>query len=74
MAEFNQRSGGLIDNFGDKIFHILGCGAIGSAAAMQLVRMGAEEFLLYDFDRVSEEFIGVSQYTIHDIHLPKVKA
>ena len=64
----------IVNNFSECVYHILGCGAIGSAAAMQLVRMGAEEFLLYDFDRVSEENIGVSQYTIHDIHLPKVKA
>ena len=64
----------IVDNFNDCVYHILGCGAIGSSAALQLVRMGAEEFLLYDFDKVSVENIGVSQYTIYDIHLPKVKA
>ena len=32
----NERSSGLIEDFGNKIFHILGCGAIGSAAATQL--------------------------------------
>ena len=52
MAEFNQRSVGLIENFGNKIFHILGCGAIGSAAATQLARMGADIFVLYDLDKV----------------------
>ena len=64
----------IVDNFNDCVYHILGCGAIGSAAAMQLVRMGAEEFLLYDFDRVSVENIGVSQYTVMDIHMNKTRA
>ena len=64
----------IVNNFSECVYHILGCGAIGSAAAMQLVRMGAEEFLLYDFDRVSEENIGVSQYNVLDIGLPNVGA
>ena len=64
----------IVDNFSECVYHILGCGAIGSSAALQLVRMGAEEFLLYDFDVVSEENIGVSQYNVLDIGLPKVGA
>jgi len=40
----NMRSRGLVDNLNQFNFHILGCGAIGSAAALQLVRMGAENF------------------------------
>ena len=42
----------IVDNFNECVYHILGCGAIGSSAALLLVRMGAEEFLLYDFDKV----------------------
>ena len=45
----------IVNNFHEYVYHILGCGAIGSSAALQLARMGAEEFLLYDFDQVSEE-------------------
>ena len=58
----NQRSSGLIDTLHEHIFHILGCGAIGSAAATQLCRMGAESFILYDLDKVETANIGVSQY------------
>jgi len=64
----------IVDNFNDCVYHILGCGAIGSSAALQLVRMGADEFLLYDFDQVSEENIGVSQYIMRDIRCNKVDA
>jgi molybdopterin/thiamine biosynthesis adenylyltransferase len=64
----------IVDNFNECVYHILGCGAIGSSAALQLVRMGAEEFLIYDFDKVSEENIGVSQYNIPDIKQYKVEA
>ena len=71
---FNERSSGLINDFGDKIFHILGCGAIGSAAATQLARMGVEQFILYDMDKVGIENIGVSQYSYKDIGRPKVVA
>ena len=45
------------------VFHIFGCGAIGSAAAIQLTRMGAERFVLYDLDKVESHNIGVSNYS-----------
>ena len=35
----NTRSSGLVNNASDYKFHILGCGAIGSSAAIQLARM-----------------------------------
>ena len=54
-------------------FHILGCGAIGSSTAIQLARMGAEKFVLYDMDRVSLENVGVSHYTLNDVSFPKVE-
>jgi len=56
------------------VYHILGCGAIGSSAAIQLARMGAKQFLLYDFDKVEIQNIGVSHYVVRDIRKPKVKA
>ena len=68
----NMRSRGLVDNLNQFNFHILGCGAIGSATALQLVRMGAEHFCLYDNDEVDTGNIGVSQYSLYDIGNKKV--
>ena len=48
-----QRYEGIVNNFDDYAYHILGCGAIGSSAALQLVRMGAKCIKLYDRDIVS---------------------
>lgn len=36
----------------DDIMSIIGCGAIGSQLALQLVKLGCEKFRLYDFDTV----------------------
>jgi len=68
----NMRSIGLVDNLNEFNYHILGCGAIGSAAATQLVRMGAENFCLYDNDVVDTGNVGVSQYTLYDVGHLKV--
>ena len=68
----NSRSSGLVDSLNDYNFHILGCGAIGSSAATQLARMGAENFALYDMDKVETANVGVSQYTIYDVGHLKV--
>ena len=70
----NTRSSELVNNLEDFTFHILGCGAIGSSAALQIARMGADKFCLYDMDKVEEVNIGVSQYTYDDIDKPKVEA
>ena len=69
-----DRFSGIINNMNEYTYHILGCGAIGSSTAIQLARMGAETFYLYDFDKVEEPNIGVSQYTYKDIGKPKVDA
>ena len=69
-----DRFSGIISNMNEYTYHILGCGAIGSSTAIQLARMGAEVFYLYDFDKVEEPNIGVSQYTYKDIGKPKVDA
>ena len=34
----------IVNNMNDYWFHIIGCGAIGSSAAMQLSRMNASHF------------------------------
>ena len=70
----NMRSEGLVNNLHEYTFHILGCGAIGSSAAIQLVRAGATKFLLYDMDEVATENIGVSHYIDEDIGMKKVEA
>jgi molybdopterin/thiamine biosynthesis adenylyltransferase len=72
MAGINERMIGLVDNLNEFNYHILGCGAIGSAAAIQLARMGAENFALYDNDTVDTLNVGVSQYTIYDVGHAKV--
>mgnify|MGYP003646508642 FL=1 len=72
--QINERSLGLIEDFEDKIFHILGCGAIGSSASTQLCRMGATNFVLYDLDKVEIQNIGVSHYVMKDVGKSKVDA
>ena len=74
MAGINSRSSGLIENLNGHRFHILGCGAIGSSAATQLCRMGAENFALYDMDKVETPNIGVSQYSHSHIGMQKTSA
>ena len=69
----NMRSQDIADISGVK-FHIVGCGAIGSSVATQLARLGANQFHLYDFDKVGIENIGVSQYVDEDIGKTKVDA
>ena len=64
----------LGDTLSEHYFHILGCGAIGSSVALQLARSGANHFSLYDFDKVEEPNVGVSQYTQKDIGKRKVIA
>jgi hypothetical protein len=70
----NQRSEGIVNQMNHHFYHILGCGAIGSSAAVQLCRMGADTFSLYDFDIVEEANIGVSEYNQYDIGRFKVDA
>jgi len=70
----NSRYEGLFNGMEDYTFHILGCGAIGSSTAIQLARMGALNFQLYDYDIVEDVNIGVSQYINNDIGKPKTDA
>ena len=67
-----SRHEGIVNNMNEYSYHIFGCGAIGSSAAIQLARMGAERFCLYDGDIVEQPNVGVSQYNIHDIGNKKV--
>jgi len=63
----NTRSSGLVNNLHEYTFHILGCGAIGSSAATQLIRCGATKFVLYDMDEVATENIKQFDMTSEDL-------
>lgn len=54
--------------------HIIGCGAIGSHVAEQLVRYGLTNITLYDFDRVEAHNIANQIFTAEDIGKTKVQA
>lgn len=54
--------------------HIIGCGAIGSTLAENLVRYGLTNIVLYDFDFVSEHNIANQLYVQSDIGKLKVDA
>ena len=69
----NLRSQDIADISGI-MFHVVGCGAIGSSVATQLARLGADRFTLYDFDKVGIENVGVSKYVDEDIGKSKVDA
>ena len=74
MSTITARFSDIVNNLYEYNYHILGCGAIGSSAATQLARMGAERFFLYDFDTVDIENVGVSHYVMKDVGTKKVKA
>ena len=70
----NERYSGIINNFDEYAYHFLGCGAIGSAAAVTLCKMGATRIFLYDMDIVESPNIGVSVYDRNDLNKSKVDA
>lgn len=53
---------------------LVGCGALGSASAMALTKMGAITFRLLDPDVVSPENLPNQMYRENDIGLQKVEA
>lgn len=54
--------------------HIIGCGAIGSTLAENLVRYGLTNIVLYDFDNVEGHNVANQMYTEEDIGRLKVDA
>lgn len=54
--------------------HIIGCGAIGSTVAENLVRFGITDITLYDFDVVEAHNIANQMFRATDIGKPKVAA
>jgi len=53
---------------------IIGAGAIGSFAALQLAKMGFTDLEVWDFDSVSIENMSCQFYRFKDIGKPKVQA
>mgnify|MGYP000238392865 CR=1 FL=1 len=54
--------------------HIIGCGAVGSTVAENLVRFGLTKITLYDFDTVEPHNIANQMFRAVDIGKPKVEA
>lgn len=54
--------------------HIIGCGAVGSTIAENLVRYGLTDIVLYDFDMVEPKNVANQIYTEEDIGRPKIEA
>jgi hypothetical protein len=53
---------------------IIGCGSIGSFAALTLAKMGVQSFHLWDADTVGEENIGCQNFGWEHLGQPKVEA
>lgn len=58
----------------DSRIHIIGCGAIGSTVAENLVRFGITKITLYDFDTVEAHNIANQMFRQTDIGKMKVDA
>ena len=54
--------------------HIIGCGAVGSTVAENLVRIGMTKITLYDFDTVEKHNVSNQMFRGIDIGKPKVQA
>lgn len=54
--------------------HVIGCGAVGSTVAENLVRMGLTRITLYDFDTVESKNVANQMYREIDIGKAKVDA
>lgn len=54
--------------------HIIGCGAVGSTVAENLVRFGLTKITLYDFDTVEAHNITNQMFRSVDIGKPKTQA
>ncbi len=54
--------------------HLVGCGGIGSFAALALAKMGCLHLHLYDDDRVEEHNVPSQLFRTTDVGRPKVEA
>lgn len=65
---FNPEKEGLTD------IAVIGCGAIGSRVAMELIRLGIKSFTVYDFDEVSDVNISNQAFDFSQIGKNKAEA
>lgn len=72
----NSRHEGIFSphEFKHKAIHIIGLGNIGSHTAIALARMGFENFVLYDFDKVEDVNIATQAFDSFDKEILKVAA
>lgn len=74
MNEAFCRSVGIINPNQTKPVAIIGCGSIGSFAALTLAKMGFQKFLLYDGDYVGPENIGCQMFGWEHVGKKKTEA
>lgn len=74
MNEAFSRSIGIINPNQTKPVAIIGCGSIGSGAALALAKMGFRKFILYDGDYVGPENIGCQMFGWSDVGQKKTEA
>lgn len=63
-----------ISKIQNKKIHIIGCGATGSHLAVELVKLGANRLVLWDFDIVNPHNITNQIWTVDDIGKKKNEA
>lgn len=62
------------NSFKDTVLNIVGCGAVGSNAAMLAARMGWTKFQLWDDDIVEDHNLPNQAFFPEHINMPKVEA
>lgn len=73
--DFASRRVGLVDGLlGDKRVAVVGCGSVGSAMALALVRAGVGALVLIDPDEVSVANLSRSPFSLADVGRAKVEA
>ncbi len=70
---FERNPKGVREKLKDKKIGIAGCGGLGSNLAINLVRMGADNLVLVDFDVIEPSNLNRQQYFQEDVGKPKVE-
>ena len=72
----DYQSDGILDvsKIRNKQIHIIGCGATGSHLAVELIKLGANNLILWDFDKVEAHNITNQIWTTQDIGKEKTLA
>jgi len=68
MLDYSRSAPILNPETVDKIgIHVIGCGAVGSALALGLAKMGIQNVTLYDFDVIEEHNVSNQMFSIKDV-------